>query len=106
MADRNVGGAGFWADLSKKTGTWSGVAALVVAAAEIAESALSDAPAEPGWHHAVAVVAAAVIRAIVGLVQGKIGDPSKASFAPGPTVNVPASQLRDVAGQAVTDPDD
>ena len=86
MANQNS--RSFWGDLSKKTSTWGGVAALVVTAGELAEAALSDAPVAPGWHHAVAVIAAAVIRAVVGLVQGKIGDPDKASFAK-PDPNVP-----------------
>ena len=70
----------FWADLSRKTGTWAGAATLVVSLAEWAEAVLNEVPAEPGWHHAVAVIGVATIRAIVGLIQGKVGDPDKASF--------------------------
>ena len=90
MADIQVihppnGGKAFWSDLSKKTGTWTAVAALVVVVAEQAENWLSaDQTFQAGWHHVVAVLAAASIRAIVGLVQGKIGDPAKASFQKAP----------------------
>ena len=74
----------FWGDLAKKTGTWAGTAALAVSVAELAENAVDAWAADPGpgWHHVIGVIAAAIIRAIVGLVQGKVGDPDKASFAP------------------------
>ena len=74
----------FWGDLAKKTGTWAGTAALAVSVAELAENWVDAWAASPGpgWHHAVGVIAAAVVRAIIGLVQGKVGDPDKASFAP------------------------
>ena len=103
MADKNVGGAGFWQDWSKKTGTWAGTAALAVSVAELAENWVDAWAADPGpgWHHVIGVLAAAVVRAIVGLVQGKVGDASKASWTAGPTVDVPASDLRDTG-----DPDD
>ena len=81
MAESKDGGKSFWGDLSRKTGTWAGASTLVVAVAEMAEEWLGGVEAEPGWHHAVAVVMVAAIRAIVGLIQGKIGDPNKASFA-------------------------
>ena len=73
----------FWGDLAKKTGTWAGTAALAVSVAELAENLVDSWAADPGpgWHHVVGVIAAAIVRAIVGLVQGKIGDPDKASFA-------------------------
>ena len=69
----------FWGDASRKTATWSGVAALAV----IVEDWLdSEAGSNPGWEHLAMVGLAAAIRAIVALVQGKVGDPDKASFAP------------------------
>ena len=105
MADTN--GKQFWADASKKVGTWTGSAAVGVLVAELAEDVGNWGSAEPlGWHHIVGVVAAAVIRAVLGLVQGNVGDRSKASFspAPGPSVDVPASALRSPAPDS--DPDD
>lgn len=88
MADIQVihppnGGKAFWSDLSKKTGTWSAVAVLAVSVLEILDKDLEGAGGA-GWEHAAAVLGAAVLRAIVGLVQGKIGDPAKASFTKAP----------------------
>ena len=72
----------FWADLSKKTGTWSAVAALAVAVAEVVEPLLdNEATISVDWHHAAAVLGAAVVRAIVGLIQGNVGDRTKATFS-------------------------
>ena len=34
--------------------------------------------------HYAAVIGAAALRAIIGLIQGKIGDPAKASFTKAP----------------------
>ena len=74
----------FWADLSRKTGTWAGVTALALAVGEQVEEWLdATAQASVGPHHAWAVVAVAVLRAVLGLVQGKIGDPASASFKAG-----------------------
>ena len=90
----------FWADLSKRTGTWSAVAALALGIAEHVD----DQPWNgPEWEHWAAVIGTAVLRAIVGLVQGNVGDRDKATFAPatGPTIDVPASDLRNG-----DDPDD
>ena len=57
----------------------------------------ATAEATAGPHHVWAVIAVAVLRAVIGLVQGKVGDPNKASFTnkDAPTVNVPTTQLRD-----------
>ena len=71
----------FWADLSAKTATWGGVAALAVTALEVVEPLVeAEATTAVSWKHGLAVIGAAVIRAIIGLVQGKVGDPDKASF--------------------------
>ena len=69
----------FWADASKRTATWSGVAAIAVVVEDWLDS---EAGANPGWEHLAMIGLAAAIRAIVALVQGKVGDPDKASFAP------------------------
>ena len=83
----------FWADAAKRTGTWTGVAAIAV----VIEDWLDQAGGSNlGWEHIAMVGLAAAIRAIVALVQGKVGDPDKATFTrSGPSVDVPASQLRD-----------
>ena len=76
----------FWADFSKKTATWGSVAVLAVSAGEMLEQVIEGAEAKlGGWHLALAVVAAAVVRAIVGLIQGNTGDGQKASFTKPPT---------------------
>lgn len=103
MADKT--GKAFWTDASKKTATWTGVAAIAAIAAEQIEAWLDSAQQfQVGTHHWFAVIAVAVIRAVMALWQGNVGDRSKASFAApaGPTVDVPASQLRDTGD----DPDD
>ena len=89
MADIQVihppnGGKAFWSDLSKKTGTWSAVAVLAVSVLEWLDDDLAGIDDGLGWKHAAVVVGTAVIRAVVGLVQGKIGDPAKASFQKAP----------------------
>ena len=65
MADKRS----FWADLSRKTGTWAGVTALALAVGEQVEEWLdSTAQASVGAHHAWAVLAVAVLRAVIALV--------------------------------------
>ena len=103
MSDTTNGGRKFWGDLSRKTGTWSAVAGLAVIAGEQAEQWLGGDPFKFEGHHWIAIIAAAVIRAIVGLVQGKVGDPSAASFAkPATAPDAPAPPLSD---PPVGDPD-
>ena len=87
MADIQVihppnGGKAFWQDFSKKTGTWSAVAAL----AAVVEELTDDLPDKfsAGWEHVAMVIAAAVVRSVIGLIQGKVGDPAKASFTKAP----------------------
>ena len=88
MADGQTGGSKFWGDLSRKAGTWSAVSALALGIAEHVD----DQPwSGPEWEQWAAVIGAAVIRAVVGLVQGKVGDPDKASFAPAPAVGQDAA---------------
>ena len=75
-------GQAFWADASKKTATWAGVAAIAAVAAEQLEAWLDSAQQfQVGTHHWFAVIAVAVIRAVMALWQGNVGDRSKASFA-------------------------
>ena len=86
MADIQVsypsnGGKAFWQDFSKKTGTWSAVAGLAAIVEDLLDS---DQGSNLDWEHLAMVAAAAAIRAVVGLVQGKIGDPAKASFTKAP----------------------
>ena len=88
MADIQVvhppnGGKAFWSDLSKKTGTWTAVSVLAVSVLEIIDQHVEGASLV-GVEHVVAVLGAAVLSAIIGLVQGKIGDPAKASFKAAP----------------------
>lgn len=78
----NNTGKKFWADASKKTATWTGVAAIAVVAAEQAEEWLGGPDATIEGHHWIAVIAAAVLRAVLSLWQGNVGDRTKASFAP------------------------
>ena len=106
MADTTNGGRKFWGDLSRKTGTWAAVGGLAVIAAEQAEAWLTSSQFEPGQpHHWIAVIAAAVIRAIVGLVQGKVGDPSSASFAPAKSTDAPDAPAPPLSDPPVGDPD-
>ena len=81
----------FWADASKKTGTWAGVAAVAVPLFDWLNESLPE-----NWEHVVIVGLMAALRAILALAQGNVGDRSKASFAPasGPSIEVPASGLR------------
>ena len=68
MADTS--GKAFWSDLSKKTGTWTAVAALAVALLEVLDwqrEAAAGASGGAGRWHIVAVLGAAVSRAIIGL---------------------------------------
>ena len=71
----------FWTDASKKTATWAAVATL----ASVAIDWLQDLGEQEGPglepHHWWAIALATSLRAVVALVQGKIGDPDKASFA-------------------------
>ena len=67
----------FWADASKRTATWTGVAAI---AAVVEDWLDGTGPGDMGWEHIAMVGLAAAIRAIVALIQGKVGDPDKASF--------------------------
>ena len=83
----------FWADASKRTGTWTAVAALAAVVEDLLDG---TGPGDMGWEHVAMVGLAAGIRAIVALVQGKVGDPDKATFASsGPNIDVPKSALRD-----------
>ena len=53
----------FWADLSAKTATWGGVAALAVTALEVVEPLVeAEATTAVSWKHGLAVIGAAVIR--------------------------------------------
>ena len=93
----------FWADASKKTGTWAGVTAAVLTAL-VAIHPDIDTGHMTHWAAILTAVVIPALRGVLALLQGNIGDPDKASFAPaGPTVNVPADQLRDTDGD---DPDD
>ena len=74
----------FWADLSKKTGTWSAVAVLAVSVLEILDEDLAGIDDGLGWKHAAVVVGTACVRAIVGLIQGNVGDRTKATFSKPP----------------------
>ena len=69
----NNGGSAFWQDLSKRGGVWSVVAGLAVPLTEGLEVLLGDLSV----HEKTLIVAAvfAVGRAILGLVQGKTGNP-------------------------------
>ena len=72
----------FWGDAARKTGNVLGWSALVLPASEWIEDALGQWGQTGGvWHHILAVALVAAIRAVVALVQGKVGDPDKASFA-------------------------
>ena len=73
----------FWGDASRKTATWTGVAALAAAAVDWLDD--DGFGSGPEWEHWLAVIGAAAIRAIIALVQGKVGDPDKATFAPAAT---------------------
>ena len=78
MADANAnGGSAFWADAARKTATWTGVGTLALAILEHVD----DQPWNgPEWEHYVVVIGLAALRAALALVQGKVGDPAKASF--------------------------
>ena len=67
----------FWADASKRTATWTGVAAIAVVVEDWLDK---EAGSNLDWEHLAMVGLAAAIRAVVALVQGKVGDPNKASF--------------------------
>lgn len=84
MADNKTttdGGKRFWADLSKKSSTWAGVAAVgsSICTALAAESDLSDIIHGDGKHVLVGLAVAAA-RTVLGLVQGKVGNPNTAKF--------------------------
>ena len=87
----NDSGKAFWSDWSKKTAAAFGWAAMLVPVSEVLEQVVDAWGTEQGnyWHHAVAVVVVAALRAVVGLVQGKVGDPDKASFTKAPVANDP-----------------
>ena len=72
------GGAAFWQDLSKKGGVWSAVAGLSVPVSEGLETLLGGLEV----HEKALIVTAifAVARAVLGLVQGKTGNPETAKF--------------------------
>ena len=78
----------FWADASKRTATWTGVAAIAVVIEDWLDSAGGT---NLGWEHLAMVGLAAGIRAVVALVQGKVGDPDKASFSKPATVSTSAT---------------
>ena len=77
MADTT--GKQFAADALKKTGTWAGVAYAIFAALIW----LGDLePSHFGEVEHLLVAAAPILRGVLALLQGNIGDRSKASFAP------------------------
>ena len=78
----------FWADAARKTGTWAGVATIALA---ILEHQDNEPWQGPEWEHWAVVLGAAVLRAVIALVQGKVGDPDKASFAKPATVSTSAT---------------
>ena len=86
----------FWTDFSKKTGTWSAVAGVAVTALELADNAIGPDLSQPGWHHVVAVIGAAVIRAVIGLIQGKVGNPATAKFDKAEPAPAPAPASADL----------
>ena len=74
------GGKDFWADLSKKGGTWAGVAVIGgVACALITGGEASEVLTDFETHGAVAGVGA-LLRVALGLIQGKLGNPATAKF--------------------------
>ena len=75
------GGTTFWADLSKKGGTWAGVAAIggVACALLSGDASLGEVLTDFETHGAVAGLAA-LLRVALGLVQGKTGNPETAKF--------------------------
>ena len=72
------GGSAFWSDLSKKGGAWSAVAGFAVPITELLENLLGDLSV----HEKTLIVAAvfATARAVLGLIQGKTGNPDTAKF--------------------------
>ena len=70
----------FWGDASRKTATWAAVAAIATPLFDHWDEGIEA--STTGWKHAAVVVIVAAIRAVIALVQGKVGDPDKASFAP------------------------
>ena len=81
----------YWSDLSRKVGSVFGHSVALVALSEWLEQTVYGWGTADGnyWHHVAAVIIVAVIRAVVGLVQGKVGDPQKASWT-GTSVPPPA----------------
>ena len=71
------GGKHFWADVSKKSSTWAAVAAAGAAACEFVNG---DGFSGLGGEHALIGIGVAAARAVLGLVQGKTGDPATAKF--------------------------
>ena len=67
----------FWADLSKKGGTWAAVAA---AASAVCAWEAGGIQAVGDSKHVVIGLGIAALRAVLGLAQGKVGDPSTAKF--------------------------
>ena len=80
MANSNSKSNAFWADLSKKGGTWAGVAGLgAILCSLISGGELSEVINNFEVHGATAGLVAG-LRVIVGLVQGKTGNPDTAKF--------------------------
>ena len=90
MADIQVihppnGGKTFWSDLSKKGGTWAGVATAGAAACAVlgAEEGI-DLSAAADTKHVLIGLGIAALRAVLGLAQGKTGNPATAKFDKAP----------------------
>ena len=79
----------FWADASRKTGTWAAVAAVAAPLFDHLDEGTDW--ASNGWKHVLVVAAVAALRAVLALAQGNVGDREKASFAPA----VPAPEAAD-----------
>ena len=69
----------FWADLSKKGGTWAGVATIGALACDALDG--GDTLIEGGGtKHVLIGLGIAALRTVLGLAQGKVGDPATAKF--------------------------
>ena len=82
MADAKPnGGSAFWQDISKKGGTWAGVAVVGAVACSLlnGDNSLGEVLTDFETHGAVAGIGA-LLRVALGLVQGKTGNPETAKF--------------------------